>query len=126
MCRMMHQSQKITENIAEKMVLTGGLAIGSKRGLIRSIPLGSCIAFIAYDKTTKTGNLAHIMLPGKSPKVNKEDENKYAKNAIVNLLFEISEQGAVITNIEFCFVGGANVLRKENDTVADDLINSVF
>jgi len=30
------------------------------------------------------------------------------------------------TNIEICLVGGANVLRKENDNIADQLINSVF
>jgi len=34
--------------------------------------------------------------------------------------------GSKKANIEICLVGGANVLRKENDTTADNLIFSIF
>ncbi|NPD48402.1 hypothetical protein, partial [Lentimicrobium sp. S6] len=57
---------------------------------------------------------------------NKEDENKYAENAITNLLSELSKLGSSKQNIEICLVGGANVLRKENDTVANNLILNIF
>jgi len=110
----------------ELFVATGCLGIGSKNGLIRTSPLGSCVAVIAYDKSTKTGGIAHIMLPGKSPTKNKAEENKYAQNAIENLLDALKSLGSNKTNIEICLVGGANVLRKKNDTIADNLIFSIF
>ncbi|NPD48298.1 MULTISPECIES: chemotaxis protein CheD, partial [unclassified Lentimicrobium] len=94
----------------EKLVATGCLATGSGDGFIRSTPLGSCVAVVAYDISTKIGGMAHVMLPGKSPKDNKEDENKYAENAITNLLSELSKLGSSKQNIEICLVGGANVL----------------
>jgi len=107
---------------AEYFVLTGRIATGSKEGLLISSPLGSCVAVIAYDINTKIGGLAHVMLPGKSPK---GDDNKYAENAIANLMDELKNLGASKINIEICLVGGANVLRKEDDNIADSLIISV-
>ena len=85
--------------------------------------MGSCVAVVAYDRTTKIGGLAHIMLPGNSPKGN---NNKYAENAITNLIDELKNLGAPRKNIEICLVGGADVLRKENDNIADHLIISVY
>ncbi|MEA1875636.1 MAG: chemotaxis protein CheD [Bacteroidota bacterium] len=117
--------KQITEN-QTKLVATGQLATGSETGLIKSSPLGSCVAVVAYDKTSKTGGIAHIMLPGKSPTEDKAEENKYAENAIENLLDELNKLGSKKTNIEICLLGGANVLRKENDTIADNLIFSIF
>ena len=63
------------------------------------------------------------MLPGKSPKGN---DNKYAENAIANLTDEIKNLGVSQKNIEICLVGGANVLRKENDNIANKLIVSII
>ena len=63
------------------------------------------------------------MLPGKSPKGN---NNKYAENAITNLINELKNLGVHKKNIEICLVGGANVLRKENDNIAMQVVNSVL
>lgn len=107
----------------EHFVSTGYLYTGNNKGLITSSPLGSCIALVAYDSSTKIGGLAHIMLPGKSPK---GDDNKYAENAIANLLKELKDRGAAKVNIETCLIGGANVLKNKNDTIGDLLIVSIF
>ena len=122
----MQQTKQTPENQTEQYVATGCLATGSLKGIIRTSPLGSCVAVIAYDKTSKTGGIAHIMLPGKSPTKNKTEENKYAENAIENLLDALKSLGSKKANIEICLVGGANVLKKENDTIADNLIFSIF
>jgi len=122
----MPQTKQIHEKQPEKYVATGCLATGSLKGIIRTSPLGSCVAVIAYDKTSKTGGIAHIMLPGKSPTKDKTEENKYAENAIENLLDALKSLGSKKANIEICLVGGANVLRKENDTIADNLIFSIL
>jgi len=122
----MTQTKQIPENQTEQFVATGCLATGSKNGIIRTSPLGSCVAVIAYDKASKNGGIAHIMLPGKLPTKYKAEENKYAENAIENLLDALKRLGSNKANIEICLVGGANVLRKENDTTADNLIFSIF
>ena len=122
----MPQTKQIPENQTDKSVATGCLATGYKTGLISTSPLGSCVAVIAYDKMSKIGGIAHIMLPGKSPKEDKAEENKYAENSIENLLDELKKSGSKKANIEICLVGGANVLKKENDTIADNLIFSIF
>jgi len=70
----------------ENIVSTGCVATGLNNGIIKTTPLGSCVAVIAFDKTSKTGGIAHIMLPCKSPKEDNAEENKYAENAIENLL----------------------------------------
>ncbi|MCD4681620.1 MAG: chemotaxis protein CheD [Bacteroidales bacterium] len=119
----MYNDKQEKENQPENFISTGCIATGSKEGVLTSTPLGSCIAFIVYDTTTKTGGLAHIMLPGKSPKGN---DNKYADNAITNLIDELKNLGVPKKNIEICLVGGANVLRKENDNIANHLIISIF
>lgn len=122
----MNYSKQTQGNKTENLLTTGHLATGSKKGVISTSPLGSCVAVIAYDKTSKTGGIAHIMLPGKSPTEDNAEENKYAGNAIENLIDELNKLGSKKANIEICMVGGANVLRKENDTIADNLILSIF
>ena len=109
----------------ERFVATGELVVGSDRGLFTTSPLGSCVAIIAYDKNTKIGGIAHVMLPGKSLKASKEDENKYAENAIPNLINQLILRGVSKNNIEICLVGGANVLRKENDSIAKNVVSCV-
>ena len=118
----MHNSKQIKERKTEKFVSTGCIATGSKEGVLTSSPLGSCVAVVAYDVNTKIGGLAHVMLPGKSPKGN---NNRYAENAITNLIDELKKMGVSEKNIEICLVGGANVLRKENDNIANSLVISI-
>lgn len=66
------------------------------------------------------------MLPGKSHRENRCDKNKYVSDGINNLLSKLYESGAQNSNIEICLIGGANVLRKENDFIAETLVNSVL
>lgn len=119
-------NKQIPHNQTVSLVSTGQLRTGSKNGIIKTSPLGSCVAVIAFDKTTKIGGIAHVMLPGKLLKNNKSEENKYAENAIANLLLELNLKGALDLNIELCLVGGANVLKRENDTIAENLISCIL
>jgi len=115
-----------TETGVTKYVTSGNIATGSKDGIISSSPLGSCVAVVAYDIKTKIGGMAHIMLSGKAQNENRHDKNKYVINGINNLLSKLNESGAQNTNIEICLIGGANVLRKENDYVAERLVISIL
>ncbi len=114
-----------TETGATKYVSSGQIVTGSKDEIIASSPLGSCVAVVAYDTKNKIGGMAHVMLPGKSLKENRHDKNKYVSDGINNLLSKLYESGAQNSNIEICLIGGANVLRKEDDFIAEALVISV-
>lgn len=114
------------EYLTETIVSTGKLATGVHQGLIKTSPLGSCVAVVVYDKMNKIGGIAHVMLPRSVPLSLNKEENKYAENAIDNLLKDLILIGAKANGLEACLVGGANVLRKNNDTIGDSVLASVI
>ena len=107
-------------------VFTGEVKISTSDIIIRALALGSCIAVVAYDVKNRIGGIAHIMLFGKAPENKKQEENKYAENAISNLLLQMQKAGADKERMEFCLAGGANVLKIDNDTIAEKNCISVL
>lgn len=109
-----------------KYIQSGEIAIGSRNELLVSSPLGSCVAVMAYDAKTKICGMAHIMLPGKSHIENTPHKNRYAADAIDDLLSKLHQVGVPSENIDICLAGGANVLKKKNDAISTELATSVF
>ncbi len=108
-------------------VASGEVIIGIKNDWLISTPLGSCVAVVAYDAVSKTGGMAHVLLPGKSISLrSSENRLRYAADAIEHLLAVLLNKGAAFENIAVCLVGGANVLRKKNDSIALEVANSVL
>jgi len=105
-------------------VNTGQIGIARGNGILRSVALGSCIAVVAYDVKKKIGAIAHIMLPGTAP-ADSEYKNRYASNAVAEVLAEMAEAGSQNSDIEVCMVGAGNVLEKEDDTVCTANIKAV-
>ncbi len=101
---------------------TGEYYVSTEPVILRSIALGSCVAFLVYDRTRKIGGLAHIMLPGKAPTTNKT--TKYAENSIDILLETVQHLGASINDLEIFVVGGANIL--QDGDIPDKIIDSVL
>ena len=122
----MFREQNISGTGQVTYVSPGEIVISSQNGLLISSPLGSCVAVIAYDKITKSGGMTHVMLPGKSSGKSTRSNNKYADDAINNLLYLLHKQGASSKNIEICLAGGANVLKRPDDTIAKDVVDSVL
>ena len=106
-------------------VFTGKLEISTSDIIIRALALGSCIAVVAYDVKNRIGGIAHIMLFGKAPENKKQEENKYAENAISNLSLQMQKAGADKEEMEFCLAGGANVLQRKDDSIGQNNISSV-
>ena len=77
-------------------------------------------------KLQKAAELPTQCSPTLSPTEDNSEENKYAQNAIDNLLDELNKLGSNKANIEICLIGGANVLRREKDTTADNLTLSIL
>jgi len=107
-------------------VLTGEVKIGAEGEVLKSSAIGSCIVVSVYNIKLKKGGLAHIMLPGKAPETTNYPKTRYAIDAIHDLISKMNLTVAESKNIEVCLVGGGNVLKKENDSIAYNNIESVL
>lgn len=102
---------------------SGEVIVTSEPVLLRVMAIGSCVAVAAYDSKKELGALAHIMLPGSSPKAS--TNTKYAADAIGKMISEMTRLGAKKDDIEACLVGGANVLLAEDDTICEAIVESI-
>lgn len=107
------------------LVQTGALKTGDRNGILKSTPIGSCVAVVLFDETSRFGAMAHIMLPGKAPEKENVVKCKYAQNAIVKLICELTFYGANKKQLKAVVVGGGNVLKRENDTIGIENLDSV-
>ena len=105
--------------------MTGEVKAGNKNTILKSSAIGSCIAITAYNKQNQIGALAHIMLPGKAPENRNIKKTRYASNAIDELINILELNGVNNNEIEVCIAGGANVLKRKDDYIGQDIIKSV-
>jgi chemotaxis protein CheD len=91
--------------------LAGERRIGKADGVLSILGLGSCVAVILYDDTTKLGGLAHILLPDPSFSSYPERRWRFAATAIPALLGELESAGANRNGITARLVGGARMFQ---------------
>jgi len=108
-----------------KYVNTGEVSSGGIEIILNSGAIGSCVVITAFDPVRKVGAMAHVMLPGSVPVTNQLHATRYAANAIEEMLIQLKRFKINEENIEICLVGGANVLKRENDTIGKDNLDSV-
>lgn len=106
--------------------LTGYVETGNAQTVLKSSAVGSCVVVVVYDVKLITGGMAHIMLPGKSPDNSIYSKTRFAENAIASLIHEMEFNGSKHDNLLFCILGGANVLKRENDTISTSNVESVI
>ncbi len=104
---------------------TGEVKAGDSNTLLNSGAIGSCVVVTIYNSFKKTGAMAHIMLPDADPKGKEFKNTKYAANAISELVTLIKIDQGEANLLETCIIGGANVLKRPNDTIGQNNIDSV-
>jgi len=107
-------------------VSTGEVNAAIEDAILKSAAIGSCVVIAAYDATNKTGAMAHVMLPGVSPEKTNTPRTRYAADAIAEMIAMMTQLGTDPKNIEVCLVGGANVLKRADDTIGQNNIDSVI
>ena len=107
-------------------VQIGEVKAGRGKLMLQSKAIGSCVVIIAYDATQNIGSLAHVMLPGKAPDKKTGEKTKYAANAIDAIVSRMSLLGSKKDDIEVVLVGGGNILKRKDDTICGDNIESVL
>lgn len=111
------------ENIVN--VSTGQVKVGRKGEILKSTAIGSCVVIAAYDSGKKIGVMAHVMLPERAPKSVHGESTRYAADAIDQMIRIITAQGANLCDLGICLVGAGNVLKKQDDTVCKNNIDSI-
>lgn len=71
--------------------------------------LGSCVGVTLYDGKSRTGGLAHVMLPTSRLHSTEAAPGKYADTAMSSLLAEMLKAGCSLDNLRAKIVGGANM-----------------
>jgi chemotaxis protein CheD len=107
-------------------VQIGQVKVGKGKVILQSKAIGSCVAIVAYDATKNVGALAHVMLPGRAPAKKSVEKTKYTANAIDAIVNEMSKLGSKKDDIEVVLVGGGNILKREDDTICKDNIESAL
>lgn len=103
---------------------TGEVKSGGVSVVLNSGAIGSCVVVTVYDSSEKMGIMAHIMLPGKAPSESHPMPTRYTENAFKEIFSHLSAKTDVKT-IEVCLIGGANVLKREENSIGIDIFNSV-
>ena len=89
--------------------------------------LGSCVAVAIWDSSTKTGGMAHVMLPDENfaPKRADSPPAKFGSTAAKMLIDEMRAQGANVYMVVAKIAGGANMFRSVSPDMKDiGLLNS--
>ena len=87
----------------------GEIKIARPPDLLVAIGLGSCVAVALYDNKTKTGGLAHVVLPCIGEAHDKSHPLKFTDVAIDKMLGLMKNYGAGIDNLKAKIFGGANM-----------------
>ncbi|MBN1525192.1 MAG: chemotaxis protein CheD [Spirochaetales bacterium] len=106
-------------------VFTGEVFVTTQPCQLVSRGIGSCVVVAAFCRDACIGGLAHIMLPGRSPKGSQEPL-RYAHDGISRLFSLLEKQGAHGQSCVLCLAGGGNVLRRDDDTICMNNITSIF
>jgi chemotaxis protein CheD len=111
------------ENLQE--VYTGEVRT-TRRAILVSHAIGSCIAVMMIDECRQTGGIAHVMLPGNAERAQHNHRFRYAENAIQELIRQMTDLGSRQSELIAVLAGGGNVLRRPDDTICSMNICSVL
>jgi chemotaxis protein CheD len=92
-------------------VRIGDVKTAMDAAVLFSIGIGSCVVVALYDAGTRTGGMAHVMLPQPPRRQVSDAIGRYASTAIPQLLSAMSGQGARPGALRARIAGGASMFR---------------
>jgi chemotaxis protein CheD len=100
----------VTNLLADVRVKVADYAVRRGTDVIATIGLGSCVAIALYDKETRTGGLAHILLPSMSMSRETSNPAKFPET-IVPIMLEGMRKLGVTSTARICakIAGGASM-----------------
>ena len=98
----------MTSLLADVRVKVADYAVRRGGDIIATIGLGSCVAIALYDPETRTGGLAHILLPNMSMSRETSNPAKFPETIVPIMLDEMRRLGAS-ARISAKIAGGASM-----------------
>jgi chemotaxis protein CheD len=87
-------STNATEPLVQEIrVKVADYAVAQGNAVISTIGLGSCVAIVLYDASSRTGALAHILLPSEGLSLDSDNRAKFPSTAVPLLLEEMRKRG---------------------------------
>lgn len=74
-----------------------------------TLGLGSCVAIMLYDKDTRTGGMAHVLLPSRSLARDATNPAKFPETAVPLLVQRLTQLGADPRRLVAKLAGGASM-----------------
>jgi chemotaxis protein CheD len=100
----------VSSLLADVRVKVADYAVRRGNDIIATIGLGSCVAIVLYDKDTKVGGLAHILLPSMAMSRETSNPAKFPETIVPIMLAEMRALGVTQTSrINAKIVGGASM-----------------
>ncbi len=95
-------------NLTITHVPVAGSAALREEGVLATLGLGSCVALMLYCAASRTGALAHVLLPSELVSRDRSRPAKFGTTAVAHLLNEMRLLGSGI-QVEAYLVGGASM-----------------
>ncbi|MCP4649009.1 MAG: chemotaxis protein CheD [PVC group bacterium] len=92
------------------------MKVSKAPAVLSSLGIGSCVGIILYDRESKIGGMAHIMLPDQNQVKNRTNRAKFANTAIPDLLQKMLDDGADKVMIKAKIMGGAHMFKFMKDS----------
>lgn len=99
---MIQTQETIVVGMGEMSVARGNATV------LACVGLGSCIALCAYDPISRTGGMAHIVLPRQDGRGGRPSA-KYADMAVPLLLQEMHRSGSTLSRVVVKIAGGSQM-----------------
>lgn len=93
----------------ERLVRVADWAVDAGDVALVTLGLGSCVAMALYDPETRTGGLAHLLLPSPSLARDRSNPGRFAETVLPLLLGRMAAAGAERGRITARLVGGASM-----------------
>jgi len=87
----------------------GDIKVTKPPHILRIVGLGSCIAVVLYDSSTRIGGLAHVMLPHIDESHDMSNPARFSDIAVGMMIEEMERRGARIQEIRAKIFGGSNM-----------------
>jgi len=87
----------------------GDIKVTESPHILRIVGLGSCIAIVLNDRSTRIGGLAHAMLPHIEESHDKSNPSRFSDIAVGMMIEEMERRGARTQEIRAKIFGGSNM-----------------
>ena len=93
----------------EHVVRVADWAVDAGDAVLITLGLGSCVGLALYDPGSRTGGLAHLLLPSPSLARDRSNPARFAETVLPLLLARMAAAGAERERITARLVGGASM-----------------